>query len=117
MTALLQLIMVKQLLFLQMKNILVIGGGGFLGRHITEHLLDRGFKVHVFDIRSTFDDERITYFCGDLCNQEVSSKPIKIFFLCITLKLHNCFVYFIQTINPWRMVFYFFILLLRLLSY
>ena len=35
----------------------------------------------------------------------------------IPLKLHNCFVYFIQTINPWRMVFYFFILLLRLLSY
>ena len=23
------------------------------------------------------------------------------------LKLHNCFVYFIQKINPWRMVFYF----------
>ena len=33
------------------------------------------------------------------------------------LKLHNCFVYFIKTINPWIMVFYFFILLLRLLSY
>ena len=29
----------------------------------------------------------------------------------IILKLHNCFVYFIQTINPWRMVFYFVILL------
>ena len=35
----------------------------------------------------------------------------------LCLKLHNCFVYFIQTINPCRMVFYFFILLLRLLSY
>ena len=34
-----------------------------------------------------------------------------------SLKLHNCFVYFNQKINPWRMVFYFFILLLRLLSY
>ena len=33
------------------------------------------------------------------------------------LKLHNCFAYFIQKINPWRMVFYFIILLLRLLSY
>ena len=33
------------------------------------------------------------------------------------LKLRNCFVYFIQTIIPWRMVFYFFILLLWLLSY
>ena len=35
----------------------------------------------------------------------------------IQLKLHNCFAYFNQKINPWRMVFYFFILLLRLLSY
>ena len=25
----------------------------------------------------------------------------------IILKMHNCFVYFIQTIDPWRMVFYF----------
>ena len=35
----------------------------------------------------------------------------------IGLKLHNCFAYFNQKINPWGMVFYFFILLLRLLSY
>ena len=35
----------------------------------------------------------------------------------VKLKLHNCFAYFNQKINPWRMVFYFFILLLRLLSY
>ena len=34
-----------------------------------------------------------------------------------TLKLHNCFAYFNKKINPWRMVFYFFILLLRLLNY
>ena len=33
------------------------------------------------------------------------------------LKLHNCFAYLNQKINPWRMVFYLFILLLRLLSY
>ena len=33
------------------------------------------------------------------------------------LKLHNCFVYFIQKIYPWKIVFYFFILPLRLLSY
>ena len=33
------------------------------------------------------------------------------------LKLHNCFAYFNQKINPWRIVFYFLILLLRLLSY
>ena len=51
-------------------------------------------------------------------NQDViwDIKQFEIGYL-IKLKLHNCFVYFIQTINPWRMVFYFFILLLRLLNY
>ena len=32
------------------------------------------------------------------------------------LKLHTCFSYFIQEINSWRMVFYFFILLFQLVS-
>ena len=39
------------------------------------------------------------------------------FRLNTVLKLQNCFAYFNQKINPWRMVFYFFILLRRLLSY
>ena len=47
----------------------------------------------------------------------VEASQVCIFVNLVMLKLHNCFVYFIQTINPWRMVFYFFILLLRLLSY
>ena len=41
----------------------------------------------------------------------------KMWYTLVNLKLHNCFVYFIQKINPWKMVFYFFILLPRLLSY
>ena len=37
--------------------------------------------------------------------------------LMLSAQLHNCFAYFNQKINPWRIVFYFFILLPRLLSY
>ncbi|XP_065181082.1 sterol-4-alpha-carboxylate 3-dehydrogenase, decarboxylating-like [Sycon ciliatum] len=48
----------------------VIGGGGFLGRHIVEGLLDAGYDVNVFDIRRTFEDERITFFEGNLCKSE-----------------------------------------------
>ena len=36
-----------------------------------EKLLERGYSVNVFDIRSTFDDERVSFFVGDLCNKEV----------------------------------------------
>ena len=50
---------------------LVIGGGGFLGRHLCEHLLQRGYSVRAFDIRKTFDNDKITFFVGDLCNEKV----------------------------------------------
>ena len=55
----------------QIKTCLVIGGGGFLGRHIVERLLEKGYAVQVFDIRSTFDDEQVKFFVGDLCKKEV----------------------------------------------
>lgn len=48
-------------------KILVIGGGGFLGRRIVEIALERNHSVSVFDIKKTFDDDRLdTYFIGDL---------------------------------------------------
>ncbi|KAK7460731.1 hypothetical protein BaRGS_00038846, partial [Batillaria attramentaria] len=48
---------------------LVIGGCGFLGRHLCEQLLERGYTVRVFDIRKTFENDKITFVIGDLCNE------------------------------------------------
>jgi len=50
---------------------LVIGGGGFLGQHIVEELLARGHSVSVFDLRTTFQDDSVKFFSGDLCNKQV----------------------------------------------
>ena len=50
---------------------LVIGGGGFLGRHLCEQLLQRGYSVRAFDIRKTFDNDKISFLVGDLCNEKV----------------------------------------------
>ena len=51
----------------------MIGGGGFLGRHIVDKLLEKSYNVSVFDIRSTFENECIQFFVGDLCQWEVST--------------------------------------------
>ena len=56
------------------------------------------------------------YLCENWrqCNNENTVRNILFSkYIFQLLKLHNCFVYFLQTINPWRMVFYFFILLPR----
>ncbi|XP_025088526.1 sterol-4-alpha-carboxylate 3-dehydrogenase, decarboxylating-like isoform X3 [Pomacea canaliculata] len=53
-----------------MIDYLVIGGCGFLGQHLCERLLERGYSVRVFDIRKTFENEKITFIIGDLCKKE-----------------------------------------------
>ncbi|KAJ7408173.1 Sterol-4-alpha-carboxylate 3-dehydrogenase, decarboxylating [Pitangus sulphuratus] len=48
----------------------VIGGSGFLGQHMVEQLLDRGYAVNVFDIHQRFESDRVKFFLGDLCDKE-----------------------------------------------
>lgn len=55
------------------KKCTVIGGSGFLGRHMVEKLLDKGYSVNVFDIQKGFDNDRVQFFLGDLCNKEVQT--------------------------------------------
>lgn len=69
------------------RTCLVIGGGGFLGRHLVEKLLDRGYAVSVFDVRQTFTDDNVKFFMGDLCNKEEllpALKNVSIVFHCAT---------------------------------
>ncbi|KAL8607289.1 hypothetical protein ACOMHN_047620 [Nucella lapillus] len=53
-----------------MMDYLVIGGCGFLGRHLCEHLVQKGYSVRAFDIRQTFDNSKISFVTGDLCNEK-----------------------------------------------
>ena len=59
------------------KRCAVIGGSGFLGRHLVEKLLDRGYSVSVFDIRQSYELPGVTFHQGDLCDKQVrpSDRP------------------------------------------
>ncbi|KAJ7310283.1 hypothetical protein JRQ81_007184 [Phrynocephalus forsythii] len=52
------------------KKCTVIGGSGFLGQHMVEHLVGKGYAVNVFDIRKGFDHDKVHFFLGDLCRKE-----------------------------------------------
>lgn len=56
----------------------MIGGGGFLGRHIVDQLLERGeTSVSVFDLRQTFVDERVTFHVGDITKYEEVERVVR----------------------------------------
>jgi UDP-glucose 4-epimerase len=54
---------------------LVIGGSGFLGRHIVQDLLDRGDSVSVFDIVQRYHD--VPFYSGDLADQDSVAQALQ----------------------------------------
>jgi UDP-glucose 4-epimerase len=49
------------------RHVLVLGGGGFIGRHVVDAILAEGGEVSVMDLHQPDDaDPRITWFCGSL---------------------------------------------------
>ncbi|TMS17050.1 Sterol-4-alpha-carboxylate 3-dehydrogenase, decarboxylating [Larimichthys crocea] len=67
------------------KRCAVIGGSGFLGRHLVEKLLDRGYSVSVFDIRQSYELPGVTFHQGDLCDKQAllpALKDVSLVFHC-----------------------------------
>jgi sterol-4alpha-carboxylate 3-dehydrogenase (decarboxylating) len=54
---------------------LVVGGSGFLGRHIVKALKARGDEVSVFDIVQRHDD--VPFYVGDISEPGVFSSAVE----------------------------------------
>jgi sterol-4alpha-carboxylate 3-dehydrogenase (decarboxylating) len=54
---------------------LVIGGSGFVGRHIVQGLLDRGDSVSVLDIVQRYHD--VPFYSGDISEQEEVASALR----------------------------------------
>ncbi len=56
-------------------SFLVIGGSGFLGRHIVEALRERGDPVAVFDIVQRYHDT--SFYSGDISDKDQVSDALR----------------------------------------
>lgn len=54
------------------QNCMVIGGAGFLGQHLVEDLMAKGYNVSVMDIREPSIVKNVKFYKGDICDKEVS---------------------------------------------
>jgi nucleoside-diphosphate-sugar epimerase len=69
---------------------LVIGGSGFVGRHIVQLLLDRGDSVSVFDIVQRYHD--VPFYSGDISEEgSVIQALQKVCTVCLLLQ--TCFLF------------------------
>ena len=61
---------------------LVIGGSGFVGRHIVDALLARGDSVAVFDIVQRYHD--VPFYSGDISEEKSVSDALRKARICFS---------------------------------
>ncbi len=62
--------------YTKMKRILVTGGSGFIGSHVTDNLLNKGFKVIIFDRNKNRERDDVEYLYGDIKDWDAISEAI-----------------------------------------
>jgi nucleoside-diphosphate-sugar epimerase len=65
-------------MFNQAGKLLILGGNGFIGGHVTKMALTRGFDVTIFDRRRLGQNPRITAFLGDIRDREAVQEAVRL---------------------------------------
>lgn len=58
------------------KNILISGGSGFIGKHLTELLIEKGFSVSILSRSDKKNTADISYFKWDVANQTIDETAV-----------------------------------------
>lgn len=58
------------------KNILISGGSGFVGRHLTDLLIEKGFSVSILSRSEKKNTDNISYFKWDVSNQIIDEAAV-----------------------------------------
>jgi nucleoside-diphosphate-sugar epimerase len=58
-------------------NVLVTGGSGFIGRHLTDILLAKNYNISLLDRSAKNTASGIRLFKGDVCNRKVVTRAMK----------------------------------------
>jgi uncharacterized protein (TIGR01777 family) len=58
------------------KNILISGGSGFIGKHLTELLIEKGFSVSILSRSDKKNTADISYFKWDVANQTIDEAAV-----------------------------------------
>ncbi|TRX36453.1 TIGR01777 family protein [Flavobacterium sp. ZT3R18] len=58
------------------KNVLITGGTGFIGKHLTRMLLDKGYTVSILTRSPKPNTEGITYYVWDVSSQSMDEEAV-----------------------------------------
>ena len=72
-----------------LKTILIVGGAGYIGSHVSRHLSDKGYEVIVLDLKNRHElmPINIHYFEGDLGDRALLDKIFTTYIIDIVMNL------------------------------